>query len=111
MFCHSTRLSFFACQKDAAGAGQQKKSAPAPTKKWRLRLRNTAFKRLHDTDGDGYRKIIRYPTFYSYYTVKLYNNKFRAKSRSRDGFQKPGSGAVEKGPSSDIYATLFLGIK
>ena len=29
MFCHNTRLSFFACQKDAAGA-TLKKAAPAP---------------------------------------------------------------------------------
>ena len=40
MFCHQTRLSFFACQKDAAGAAL-KKAAPAQgsgQQKNRLRL-------------------------------------------------------------------------
>ena len=35
MFCHNTRLSFFACQKDAAGAALKKRlrlSAPANKK-------------------------------------------------------------------------------
>ena len=54
MFCHNTRLSFFACQKDAAGAAL-KKAAPAlgsgqHKNQLRLHPKSSGSRRLRNTD-------------------------------------------------------------